>query len=409
MGIKRFIIKRHVISEGKHFLTNLSAFVSIFGVSIGVAALIIVLSITSGFQKAYKEKILAHSGEIFIRKYGSFNNHQKTIEKIKAVSGIKGATPINYYQVLISSKNGDKGAELKAIELNSVNDVANIEGMVTNKNSLKEMKNTEKGIMPGIALAEELNLKKGDILTVTFPFNEKGEVSSYPKIVNFKIIDFISTGLYDFDSAYLYISLKTANKLFKTRSSVKGIEVKVNNIDDTFVIADKIRSALGNYPFVVTTYKENFSNLFKSIEYQKKYIAIVIIIIIILAAFSIIGTLLIFVTEKEKDIALLKALGVSKNQLIQLFIIEGGFIGVIGILFGLIFSAVILLGIRFIDLKLAPDIYKISYIPISIKPMEVLWVIVVSFIISIIATLYPAYKASKLNPAEGISGKSINR
>lgn len=409
MGIKRFIIKRHILSEGKHLLTNLSAFISIFGVAIGVASLITVLSITSGFQKAYKDKILAHSGEIFVRKYGTFNDYQKDIKKIKKVKGIVGATPINYYQVLISSKNGDKGAQLKAVELSSVNSVANFEDMVSDKHSIEKMKKIKNAIMPGIAMAEALNLKIGDDLTVTFPFNKSGKVAAYPKIVTFKVIDFISTGMYDFDSTYLYISLKTANELFKTKSEIKGIEVKVDNIENTFRIAKATRKQLGGYPYVVSTYREMFSNLFKSIDYQKIFIGIVLVIIIILASFSIIGTLLIFVTEKEKDIALLKAMGLSKNQLIKLFVIEGGVIGIIGIIMGLLISAMVLFGIKYIDIKLAPDVYNISYIPINLRPMEVTIVILISFTISILSTIYPAYKAAKLNPAEGISGKSINK
>jgi lipoprotein-releasing system permease protein len=409
VGIKNFIIRRHIISEGKHLLTNLSAFISIFGVAIGVASLITVLSITSGFQKAYKDKILAHSGEIFIRKYGNFNDYQEDIKKIKEVKGVVGATPINYYQVLISSKNGDKGAQLKAVDLNSINSVANFTSMISNKNSIEIMKKTKNGIMPGIAMAEALNLKVGDDLTITFPFDKSGKVSAYPKIVTFKIVDFISTGMYDFDSVYLYMSLNVANELFKTKSEIKGIEVKVNDIENTFKIAESIRKKLGHYPFVVSTYKEMFSNLFKSIDYQKMFIGIVLIVIIILASFSIIGTLLIFVTEKEKDIALLKAVGLSKNQLIKLFVIEGGVIGIIGIILGLIISAIILLSIKYIDIKLAPDVYNISYIPISLKLTEVSLVIVISFTISILSTIYPAYKAAKLNPAEGISGKSISK
>ena len=409
MGIKKFIIKRHIISEGKHLLTNLSAFISIFGVAIGVASLITVLSITSGFQKAYKDKILAHSGEIFIRKYGDFNNYQKDIKMIKEVNGVIGATPINYYQVLISSKSGDKGAQLKAVELSSINSVANFEKMLQNKNSIEKMKKVKNGIMPGIAMAEALNLKIGDNLIITFPFDKSGRVAAYPKIVTFEIVDFISTGMYDFDSSYLYVSLKTANKLFKTKSKIKGIEIKVNNIEYTFNIAKAIRKKLGGYPYVVSTYKEMFSNLFKSIDNQKIFIGIVLIIIIILASFSIIGTLLIFVTEKEKDIALLKAIGLSKNQLIKLFVIEGGVIGIIGIILGLLISATLLLSIKYIDIKLAPDVYNISYIPINLKPFEVGMVVLISFTISILSTIYPAYKAAKLNPAEGISGKSINK
>ena len=409
MGVKRFIIKRHIISEGKQLFTNLSAFISILGVSIGVASLITVLSVTSGFQKAYKEKILAHSGEIFIRKYGSFGNYKEILKKVRKVKGVKGATPMNYYQVLISSKNGDKGAELKAVDPYSIDSVADFNRMVTDKNSIEKLKKSEKGIMPGKALADELNLKKGDNLTVTFPFDKQGNIAPYPKIVTFKILDFISTGMYDFDSTYLYISLDVANKLFKTDTEIKGIEVKVDDIENTLDISKRIRKKLGGYPYVVSTYKDMFSNLFKSIEYQKLFIGIVLVVIIILASFSIIGTLLIFVTEKEKDIALLKAIGLSKKELIRLFIIEGGVIGVIGILSGLFISALVLLGIKYSDIKLAPDVYNISYIPISLKLNEVLLVVAISFVISIFSTLYPAYKAAKLNPAEGISGKSINK
>ncbi|MBN2695351.1 ABC transporter permease [bacterium] len=410
MGLKKFIIKKHLISEGRHFFTNFSAFVSILGVSIGVAALIVVLSVTSGFQKAYQEKILSHSGQIFVRKYGGLDNYRDDIEKIKSIKGIIGATPMTYYQILISSENGDRGAQMKGIDADTIGTVADINSMLSPKDALSKLKKSEKpSVFLGSALAESLRLKVSDNVTITFPFDKDGRVSSFPKVITFEIVGIVNTGMYDFDNNYLYISLIDAHRLFDTEGKVKGIEVKIENIKDVDSISTDIKLKLGNYPYVVSTFKEMYSNLFRSLQYQKFFIGLVMIIIIILASFSIIGTLLIFVTEKEKDIALLKAMGVSKLELTKLFMFEGGMIGLLGILIGILIAFLILFGISSINIELNPDIYNITYIPISINLLEFVSVILITLFISILSTIYPALKAATLNPADGILGRSINR
>ncbi len=410
MGLKKFIIKKHLLSEGRHFFTNFSAFVSILGVSIGVAALIVVLSITSGFQKAYQEKILSHSGQIFVRKYGGLDNYREDINRIKTVKGVIGATPMTYYQILISSENGDRGAQMKGVDIETIGSVADISSMLSPKNAFLKLKENDKpSVFLGSALAESLRLNISDTVTITFPFDKEGRVSSFPKVITFEVVGIVNTGMYDFDNNYVYISLDETYKLFDTEGKVKGIEVKIENIKDVDSISEGIKSKLGNYPYVVSTFKEMYSNLFRSLQYQKFFIGLVMVIIIILASFSIIGTLLIFVTEKEKDIALLKAIGMSKWELTKLFMFEGGMIGFLGILIGILIAFLILFGISSIDIELNPDIYNITYIPISINIWEFTSVIFIALFISILSTIYPAFKAATLNPADGILGRSINR
>jgi len=409
VGLKTFIIKKHLISEGKHFFTNFTSFISIFGVSIGVASLLIVFSITSGFQKAYQEKILAHSGQIFVRKYGGIKDYKEDIKKINLSKNIIGATPMVYYQILISSSSGDKGAQLKGIDTETINSVANFNNMLSNKASLKKLEEDGNYIMVGKALGESLNLNIGDSLTITFPFDNEGKVTPYPKVITFEIIDFVNSGMYDFDSTYTYISLETAKKLFKTDEKIKGIEIKIDNIDNVEEIAEDLRTNLGNYPYVVSTYKEMYSNLFHSLQYQKIFIGMILVIIVILASFSIIGTLLIFVTEKEKDIALLKALGVSKRELVKLFMFEGATIGFIGVIMGFLIGFILLFGISSINVELNPDIYNITYIPVSIKLTEIGLIFLIAMVIAIASTFYPAIKAARLNPVDGILGRSINK
>ncbi len=408
MGIKRFIIKKHIISESKMFFTNFSAFISIFGVAIGVASLIVVLSITSGFQKAYKDKILAHSGEIFVRKYSNFDDYKEAVKKIETVKGVKGATPINYYQILISSKSGDRGAQVKAIDPKSIDKVSNFLETLKPTGTWKRFIGGKNQILIGSAIAESMNLKVNDTITITFPFTKDGRISTHPKILSFTIAGFVDTGMYDFDNHYTYISLKNAHTYFNSDEKVKGIEVKLFDANDADRVAKEIRDVLGHYEYPVTTFKEMYSNLFRSLEYQKFFIGLVLVIIMILASFSIIGTLLIFVTEKEKDIALLKAIGISRKELMKLFVMEGSVIGLIGIVLGFILSGALLFLINFVDLQINPDIYNISYIPISVKPMEVLIVASIAMVISILSTIYPSYRASKLNPSEGLSGRSIS-
>lgn len=409
MGLKRFIIKKHLISEGKLFFTNFSAFISILGVSIGVASLLVVLSVTSGFQEAYRNKILSHSGEIFVRKYGSFQNAKEVLQKVRKIPGVVGATPIVNHQILLSSNTGDRGALLKGIDPDSVNDVTTFHNMVQGvKNPTELLKKSTKGVLVGRSLAQSLNIKPGENITITFPFNKRGKVSYHPRVVQFKVLGYLYSGLYDFDSQYIYTSIDIIHKTLEA-AKIQGLELKVNNIDDVDQIAQTIRDNLGNYPYVVTTYKEAFSNLFQSLQYQKKGIGIVLIVLILLASFSIIGTLLIFVTQKEKDIALLKALGVPRWELIKLFVAEGTTIGFVGTILGFLIGFAVLILASNINFELNPDVYNITYIPVKLHAVEMLLVFGIAQLIALLATVYPAIKAARINPVDGISGRAINR
>ncbi|MGC8976514.1 MAG: ABC transporter permease [Candidatus Ratteibacteria bacterium] len=385
-----FFLARKFIGSKKQdrFLWFISFF-TVLGISIGVITLILVIGVMNGFSNDLKRKIIGANPLITIEGKPYIYNYEEVIEKVKNLKEIKGISPFIMSQVIYKSKKYILGGIIKGIDLEREKRVTNIEKFIK-KGSLDEIEN---GIILGKELANELEVNIGDYVSVI--------AGLIPKENIFKVVGIIEYGVYSFDVSMGFISLKKLMEIFNMKG-VHGIGIKIDDIYKTPIVAKKIENILG-YNFNVSTWIEKNKILFSAIALEKRAMAIILSLIIVVASFNILSTLMISVYRKIKEIGILKAIGLTSNEIKKVFLYQGIYLGFKGSIYGTIlglFLSYLLKKYNFISI---PEfVYDISKLPIEISPFDILWIFLLVIIVSIIASIYPAERASKLSPAEAI-------
>jgi len=410
MPYELLIALRYLKAKRKQTFVSLITIISILGVILGVMALIIVLSVMSGFQKSLRDKILGINSHVIVLNYqGSFGNYKEQLAKIKEVQGVKDVAPFVITQVLVSNKERSIGMVLRGISPSMQKKVTEI-GKFVKDGSIDELEKRDKipNILIGKELAVNLGVIKGDKLMVILPQGDITPFGLMPKMVEFQIAGVFETGMFDYDTTMGYINLEEAQKLLGIGDKITGIEVKVNDIFKSDLIAQEIQGRLG-LPFKVRDWKEMNKNLFSALRLEKTALFIILLLIVLVAAFNIITTLVMLVMEKNKDIAILKSMGATYKSIGKIFKLQGiiiGFAGtVVGGFLGVIISinlhSIVTFAERVTGIELlARDVYFMDRFPSSVDPIDVVLVCGFSFLICYLATLYPAKEAAKMDPAE---------
>lgn len=405
-----FIALRYLRAKRKQTFISLITFISILGVILGVMALIVVLSVMSGFQNALRDKILGTNAHVIVLNYeGYFENYDRVIDNIKKVDGVIDAAPFVITQVLLSSRERAYGVVLRGIDVKKQVRVTNLEKQIKAGN-IYDLENSKDGntLLIGKELAKNLGLYIGDKITVILPMGQMTPLGMIPKMLEFKIVGIFETGMFEYDSNLVYTNLSSVQKLLDTGNRVSGIEVRVKDILKADMVGKEIQKKLG-FPFKVRDWKEMNKNLFSALKLEKTALFIILLLIVLVAAFNIITTLVMLVMEKNKDIAILKAMGATHKSIGKIFILQGVIIGIVGTTIGGFFGVLISLNLHsivsFIEKTfhvelLARDVYFIDRFPSQVDSLDVFLVCFFSFFICFIATLYPAKQASKMDPAE---------
>lgn len=397
-----FISLRYLKSRRKQKFISIISIISILGVALGVMSLIVTLAIMNGFNADLREKILGTKSHIVIYdvKGKGFETYEDVIKIIKGVKGVKGAAPFIASQAMISNKSKVLGVAIFGIDPIRISEVTNLsKNMIYGK--ITNLSLAESGIVIGSELATNLNINFSDNLTVFVPVFLKTPIGIMPKVSNFKIAGIFKTGMYEYDNNFVFISLNKAQKLFNMDNKITGIEVKVDDIYKAKEISKKIR--IMDDRFWTVDWMEMNRNLFYALRLEKIVMSIILVLIVLVAGFNILSTLIMLVMEKTKDIGILKAIGVSSKGIMAIFMIEGSIIGIFGVILGSIAgitTCVLLTKYQFIELP--GDVYYIATLPIKMDFFDILITIIVSLTISILATVYPAKYASKLDPVEAI-------
>ncbi len=398
---KLFTALRYLKSKRREKFISLITVISILGVALGVTTLIIVISVMNGFENQLRDKILGVNAHIVVNKLGEdMKNIRPLIKKIETVKGVAGVTPFIYRQAMLSSGNAVSGVIVRGVDLNYDKNVTVFSKSII-KGSVSTLadKNT-KYIIIGKELAKLLAVGVGDTVNMVSPFGRMTPMGMIPKMSKFKIGGIFTTGMYDYDSGLCYISMKAAQNFFNMGKTVTGLEVKVNDIYKASEIAKRIKIKL-KYPFWVRDWMEMNKNLFSALKLEQVTMFIILTLIIFVAAFNIASTLIMMVMEKNRDIAILKAIGAKSKDIMHIFIYEGLIIGVVGTAMGAIlgiFTCILLKKYQFISLP--KDVYYISTLPVELNMVKISVIILASIVICFIATIYPAWQASKLKPSQ---------
>jgi lipoprotein-releasing system permease protein len=415
MRYEWFIGLRYLKAKRKQTFVSIITVISIAGVMVGVMALIIVLSVMSGFESTLKEKILGTYAHIVLTKADQegMDEYDAVVRRVESVKGVIAAAPFILGQVMISTESNVSGVLLKGIDPERVGKVTEV-ARYLKAGRLQDLKGDREGGLPGIILGVELakhvSVAAGDTIQVISPEGTITPMGMVPKLRRFRVVGIFRSGMFEYDNTLAYISIESAQKFFSLGKRVTGIEIRTEDMYKVKEIGKEIRRVMG-FLFWPRDWMDMNRNLLAALHLEKVAMFIILVLIVLVAAFNIISTLIMVVMEKNRDIAILKAMGASSGGILRIFVIEGLVIGVVGTVLGTILG----LGAAFNLEKitgwveglfgfkiLSSDVYYIDKLPSQVNPLDVTLIVVTAILISLVATLYPAWRASKLDPAEAL-------
>ncbi|MCB2183152.1 MAG: lipoprotein-releasing ABC transporter permease subunit [Desulfobulbaceae bacterium] len=408
MNFEPFICFRYLKAKRKHGFISLITVISVAGVAVGVMALIVVLAVMAGFTSELRNKILGVNSDIVVQKLGdTINNYPELIETLQKNNDVISVTPYIYSQTMITSGENGTGIVVRGIDPESVAGVLSlskqmIRGEISNIDQHKEVAGKPPGIIIGKHLARQLRTGMGERVRLLSPSGPLTPMGVIPKIKTCEVVGIFDTGMYEYDSSLAYVSLSTAQKFLGITDAVHGLELKITDIYQAHAIAKKIEQKLGP-GFVAKDWMLMNQNLFSALKLEKTAMFIILTLIVLVAAFNIVSTLIMVVMEKTKDIAILKSMGATSVNIMRIFIYEGLIIGLTGTGMGVAGG----LGLceilsRYQFIKLPSDVYPMSTLPVKILPFDVTFIAVSAVVITFLATLYPSWQASHIEPAEAL-------
>jgi lipoprotein-releasing system permease protein len=403
------------MAKRKQAFFSIITIISIISVTIGVMTLITVLGVMSGFENDLKEKILGTNAHIRIFKFDKgIENYPDVSSRIAKITGVMATTPFVYSEAMLSSEAAVSGIVLLGINPETVGQVTNLKQNLIKGNLDNLMHPPQASNLPGIFIGKELakifGLSFLDEVTVISPLGEQTPMGMVPKMKKFRIVGIFDSGMYEYDTKWAYIFLPIAQQFFQIGEAVTGIEVKVSDPYEAHTIARDIEKKLG-FSFQARDWMEMNKNLFSALRIEKIIMFIVLVLIILVASFGIISILIMVVMEKTSDIAIMKTMGAKASSIMKIFMIDGLVIGIFGTLLGTIgglslgknIQAVAnFLEKRFHINVFPPDVYYIDRVPFQINPTDITLIIVITLTVSFLATVFPSWQASRLDPAKAL-------
>ena len=425
MSYELFVSIRHLSAKKSQKFISLNTWISIAGVGLGVMALIVVIAVMSGFSKDLRDKILGTNSHVVVSNMNRamVENYDGIIKKVRSVEGVMAAAPFIMNQVMLINGDRVSGIVVRGIDPEKEETVSDlgknmVSGTVSDlkeKSSFSgEIKGREKknraGIILGKELLRRLGVGVGDIVSMVSPVSRVTPVGLIPRMKLFKVVGVFESGMYEYDANLSFILLKSAQKFFSMKNGVSGIEVRVADIEQAGNIASVIQKELG-FPYLVRDWMRMNRNLFSALKLEKIVMFIILILIIFVAAFNIVSTLFMLVMEKAKEIAILKSMGASCSSIMKIYSYQGLVIGLVGTFLGCATGFVIVPNLNeivssiesiFGIVAFPSDVYYLDRLPSKIQYMDSFLIIIFSVVICLVASLYPAWRASKLDLVDGL-------
>jgi len=415
-GFELFVGLRYTRAKRKNHFISFISLTSMIGIALGVAALIVVLSVMNGFQKELRTRILGVASHLEI----TGNNNQLSDWPYVANYSAKqphvlASAPYIMAQGMLSYDQGVQGAIIRGVLPIAEDKVADL-GRNMQVGHLTDLKAGEFGIILGADLAYNLGAQVGDKVVVMAPQGQFTPAGVVPRLKQFTIVGLFQVGMYEYDAGLALIHMDDAAKLYRMGDSVSGVRLKLDDLFGAPSISASIAtqlngSASSKGQYYVSDWTQQHANFFKAVQMEKRVMFIILTLIVAVAAFNIVSTLVMAVTDKRADIAIMRTLGASPASVMFIFIIQGALIGLIGTVFGAVSGILIALNIGtiipFIEglfhvQFLSKEVYAISDLPSDLIWSDVMLIVTMSFILSLLATLYPSWRASKINPAEAL-------
>jgi lipoprotein-releasing system permease protein len=403
---------RYLRSRSASRLLNFISVISIIGVLVGVSALIVIISVMNGLQNDLREKILVASPDIRVLTFGDalvMSDWRSVLADVKAQPGVAAAAPFVLTQGLATLR-GDyvEGVMIVGIEPASPN-AAQVTGIRASARTGQDFSfATTSGDLTGLAigkrLAERLNVFPGDSLTLISAAGAQLNAvtgTPVPRYYRYEVTAWFETGMYEYDNAYLYMPIGEAQTFAALGDAVTGIEARAANRFEADGVAEALRSSLVSYR--VVDWQEQNSGLYQALKLEKLVMGVILLLIVIVAAFNIVSSLTMVVRDKTREIGILKAMGMPARSIRRIFLAQGTVIGMVGTLIGAVLGLGTAIVIdRYKLITLDASVYLIDHLPIQIEFWDVLWIILASIMIAVLATMYPSLQAARLYPVEAI-------
>lgn len=405
-----FIGLRYTRAKRRNHFISFISLISMLGIALGVAALITVLSVMNGFQDELRSRILGVAAHIEISGFdNTLADWQQVAAQSKAVSEVQSVAPFVAGQGLLAYDQAVQGAMVRGIVPDAEDSVADI-GRKMKLGKLNALRAGEWGIILGVDLARNLGAQMGDKVTLITPQGQVTPAGMVPRLKQFTVVGIFQIGMYEYDAGLALIAMPDAQKLFRMGESVSGVRLKIADLyrapEVTMVLS---KTLTGDY--YIRDWTQSHTNFFRAVQMEKRVMFIILLLIVAVAAFNIVSTLVMVVTDKQADIAILRTLGASPMSIMKIFMVQGAVIGIVGTALGLIAGVLLALNISvvvpFIEHAfgvqfLSADVYQISELPSKLDWHDVGVIALVSLALSWLATLYPSWHASRTNPAEAL-------
>lgn len=405
-----FIGLRYIRAKRKNHFVSFIAFISIAGVALGVFSLIVVLSVMNGFGNELRERTLSMTSHATISGFdGYLRDWPAVLQKAEKNNEVVAAAPYINKEVMLTNGRRVSGSLIRGIVPEMETRVSLVESKMVS-GSLHDLKAGEYGIVIGRELANSLGVYEGERVTVITPQASITAVGVMPRLRRFRVVGVFEVGMHQFDAAMAYMHLEDAAKLFSYEDKINGVRLKLTDLFEAPRITREIEKEFGD-EYWVQDWSKQHKNFFRALQTEKTVMFIILLLMVSVAALNIVSTLMMTVTDKESDIAILRALGMRPSSIMTIFIIQGAFIGLFGTLIGVasgvpvalnVFEIVSWLEQLFHTDFLPSDVYYISDIVADVKASEVLTYALSAFSVTVLATIYPAWRASRTMPAEAL-------
>jgi lipoprotein-releasing system permease protein len=411
MKYELFIGLRYLRARRREGFISLITVISVLGVMIGVMTLNVVMAVMTGFEETLRDRLLGINAHVALVKSGDqLRDYEKIVEQVRQTKGVVAASPSIYGQVMLTSGPRVSGVVVRGIDPDRVNQVVDIERYIK-EGSLQRLKQPQPvqtggrtvllpGVIIGVRLANQLGVFPGSPIQVVSPLGSPTAIGVIPKVRRFVVVGIFDSGMSEIDSTLIYMNLADAQKFFELGDAVTNIEIRVQDVYQAQGVAQDIQRQLG-FPYLTEDWSRLWPNLFSALRLEKTVYFLVLLLMVLIGAFNIISTLIMVVMEKRKDIAILQSMGATRESIRRIFLIKGCIIGVVGTLLGVLLGLAISFLIqeyRFIELP--KDVFLISTVPVRIYLSNFSLVAVASLLVCLLASIYPARQAAKLDPVE---------
>ncbi len=399
MSFELFVARRYLTARRKQAFISVITMISVAGIAIGVAALVIAIALITGFQGDVQDKILGATSHVMVSDLGGrgLEDYEAMAEKVRAIPGVESVSPVVYSTVLITGIGESSGALVKGIDFDrEKTDSAWLQKLESG--AIPATGKAREGLLLGRELALRIGAQVGDVVDIVTASSTLSPMGLLPKRKRFEVAGIFNTGLYEFDSTTALVAIGVAQRLFGLEGRASYIQVKLEDIFAAPAIGEAIKAALPPVVYI-TTWMELNKSLFSALKLEKNIMFLTITLIVIVAALNIIATLILMVMEKTRDIGILMAIGATPQMINRIFFFQGALIGVIGTALGVILGlGWCALANAFELIKIPVDIYQISYVPFRMRPLDLAVIVGVTLLISFVSTLFPARRAAKIDP-----------